>query len=96
MHLSYDAVMTLQKRYLDRVVASGKPFLWVTKWSDEFEEFASNFDGINLATRDWAFRKPRRGVQHSQELYVSRPALPSVLMQREAAVFGMLEFKRAA
>jgi DNA adenine methylase len=91
MHLDDHAVMDLQKRFLDRLAASGKSFLWTTNWSAEFEEHASDYDGLVLEKRAWSFRKPRQGVQHAEELYVTRPVTKTY-----GSGSGVLEFQRAA
>jgi DNA adenine methylase Dam len=95
MRLHDDAVMDLQKRFLDRVVSSGKSFLWITKRSEEFEEYASDYRGLKIERRDWAYRKPRQEVQHGKELYVSRPAVECGRTEHLSAS-GLVQFQWAA
>lgn len=61
-------VMDLNLRYFDRVANSGAKFFWVTKFSETLFTHASR-PGVQVEKRNWAFRKPGKGVQEGFELY---------------------------
>lgn len=67
-----DDVEKLNRDYFSFVSDSVADFFWVTKHSDQFEEFVRSFKGVKVQKRRWDYRKPGQGVQTAYEIYASR------------------------
>lgn len=67
-----DDVLRLNLDFLHRVADSQASFFWVTKHLDVIEERAEAISGVRVEKKVWTFRQPKKGVQTSHEIYVSR------------------------
>lgn len=65
-------IMELNRSFYAELVQSSASFLWITKFSDEFDQHAKSYDGITVEKKEWSFRKPGKAVQLAHETYASR------------------------